>query len=153
MSQKREDLNCTMTETWNLTQHRLSPPICLGAVDPLCVFPLLPHIITCILAFILPAHFSLFVCSGYCWWMWDIYCRYNGSRLLTWAPTIHVHSFPNLISCVAYQTVEVCLPNLSLIFVCLTLVMIQASDKVYRSLYHKMATGSHFSIPFNDSYI
>jgi len=75
-----------------------------------------------------------------------------GSRLLPWAPTTHVHTFPNLIPCVAYQTVEICLPNFSLIFVCHTLVMIQTSDKVYRNVYHKMATGSHFSMQFYDSY-
>jgi len=75
-----------------------------------------------------------------------------GSRLLSWAPTAYVNTLPNLISCVAYQTVEICLPNLSLIFVCHTLVRIQTSDKVYRNVYHKMATGSHFSMQFYDSY-
>ena len=74
------------------------------------------------------------------------------SRLLPWAPTTHVHTFRNLISCVAYQTVESCLPNLSLIFVCHTLVTIQTSDKVYRNLCHKMTIGSHFSMQFYDSY-
>ena len=121
---------------------------------PLCVFPPPPQIITCILAFILSAQL-LCLCvqvvitvDGA-----EIFIVGKmGSRLLTWASTTHVHSFPTLVSNVAYQTAEVCLPNLSLIFVYHTLEMIQTADKVYRNLYHKIATGSHFSMQFYDSY-